>query len=72
MESIPTEYFIFIYTIMALPFILAILGVVSLVVVARLYFTNRRNIALKILKVWGVVIILLLGFTLLTKASLGI
>lgn len=72
MESIPTEYFVFIYAIMALPFIVAILGVMSLIVVAILYFTNRRKTALKILKILGIVMVVLIAFTWLTKSSLGI
>ncbi len=72
METIPIEYLIFIYAIMALPFIVAILGVISLIVVAVLYFTNRRKTALKILKVLGIVIVVLIAFTWLTKSSLGI
>lgn len=72
MESIPIEYLIFIYAIMALPFIVAILGAISLIVVAILYFTNRRKTALKILKVLVIAIIVLIAFTWLTKSSLGI
>lgn len=72
MESIPTEYLIFIYTLMALPFIVAILGVVLLIIVAVLYFTNRRKTALKISQVTGIVILILTAFAWLTKSSLGI
>jgi hypothetical protein len=72
MESIPTAYFIVIYAIMALPFILAILGGISLIVVAILYFTNRRKTALKMLKVLGIVMILLIAFAWLTRSSLGL
>lgn len=72
METIPTEYFVFIYGIMALPFIVAVLCIVSLIVVAVLYFTNRRKTALKVLKVLGVLILVLIAFTWLTKSSLGI
>ena len=72
MESIPTEYFVFIYAMMALPFILVVLCVISLIVVAILYFTNRRKAALKILKVLGIVVVVLAAFTWLTKSSLGI
>lgn len=72
MESIPTEYFVIIYGIIALPFILAILGGISLIVVAILYFTNRRKTALKMLKVLGIVMIVLISFAWLTKSSLGI
>ena len=57
---------------MALPFILVALCTTSLIVVAVLYFTNRRKLALKILKVLGVAIIILAVFTWLTKSSLGI
>jgi len=72
MESIPTAYFVLIYAVMALPFILAILGGISLIVVAILYFTNRRKTALKMLKVLGIVTILLTAFAWLTNASLGL
>lgn len=72
MESIPTVYFVIIYAIMALPFIIAILGAVLLIIVARLYFTNRRKTALKLLKVVGIIIIILAAFAWLTKSSLGI
>lgn len=57
---------------MALPFIVAILGVISLIVVAILYFTNRRKTALKILKVLGIVMVVLIAFTWLTKSLFGI
>jgi 4-amino-4-deoxy-L-arabinose transferase-like glycosyltransferase len=57
---------------MALPFIIAILGGISLIVVAILYFTNRRKAALKMLKVLGIVTILLIAFAWLTKSSLGL
>lgn len=57
---------------MDLPFIVAVLYVVSLIVVAVLYFTNRRKTALKILKVLGILILVLVAFTWLTKSSLGI
>ncbi|MNH29988.1 hypothetical protein D3C79_902520 [compost metagenome] len=57
---------------MALPFIVVILGAISLIVVAILYFTNRRKTALKILKVLGIVMVVLVVFTWLTKSSLGI
>jgi 4-amino-4-deoxy-L-arabinose transferase-like glycosyltransferase len=57
---------------MALPFIIAILGGISLIVVAILYFTNRRRAALKMLKVLGIVTILLIAFAWLTKSSLGL
>jgi hypothetical protein len=72
MESIPTEYLILIYILMALPFIVAILGVVLLIIVAVLYFTNRRKTALKISQVTGIVILILIAFAWLTKSSLGI
>ena len=72
MESIPTAYFVLIYAVMALPFILAILGGISLIVVIILYFTNRRKTALKMLKVLGIVTILLTAFAWLTNASLGL
>ena len=72
MESIPTAYFVLIYAVMALPFILAILGGISLIVVVTLYFTNRRKTALKMLKVLGIVTILLTAFAWLTNASLGL
>ena len=72
MESIPAEYFVIIYFIMALPFIVAILGGISLIVVAILYFTNRRKAALKMLKVLGIVMLLLIVFAWLTKSSLGL
>ncbi|MDB5181169.1 MAG: hypothetical protein JWO54_932 [Candidatus Saccharibacteria bacterium] len=72
MESIPTAYFIVIYAIMAFPFIIAILGGISLIVVAILYFTNRRKAALKMLKVLGIVTILLIAFAWLTRSSLGL
>jgi len=72
MESIPTAYFVLIYAVMALPFILAILGGISLIVVVILYFTNRRKTALKMLKVLGIVTILLTAFAWLTNASLGL
>lgn len=57
---------------MALPFILAVLVGISLIVVAILYFTNRRKTALKILKVIGIVTVVLVAFTWLTKSSLGL
>jgi hypothetical protein len=72
MESILTEYLLLIYAIMALPFIVAILGVISLIVVTILYFTNRRKTALKILKVLSIILVVLIAFTWLTKSSLGI
>lgn len=72
MENIPTQYLIFIYDLIALPFIIATLAVISLVVVAILYFTNRRKTALKILKVVGIVVLTLAAFAWLTRASLGI
>lgn len=72
MESIPTEYLIVIYGIIALPFILAILSGISLIVVVILYFTNRRKTALKLLKVLSIAMIVLVAFALLTRASLGI
>ena len=72
MESIPIGYLALIYVIMALPFILAVLCATSLIVVAVLYFTNRRKLALKILRVLGIAIIILVVFTWLTKSSLGI
>ena len=72
MESIPTEYLFFIYAMVALPFITTILGVIALTVAAILYFTNRRKAALKILKVVGVVVLVLIAFSWFTKNSLGI
>lgn len=57
---------------MALPFILAILCGISLIVVAILYFTNRRKTALKMLKALGIAMILLIAFAWLTKSSLGL
>ena len=72
METIPTEYLILIYALMALPFIVAILSVISLIVAAAFYFTNRRKTALKILKVLGIVLIVLFAFIWLTKSSLGL
>jgi len=72
MESIPTEYLVLIYAMMALPFVMTILGVISLIVVAVLYFTDRRRTALKILKVLGIVIVVLFVFTWLTKSALDI
>lgn len=72
MESIPVEYLVIIYALMALPLIIAILGGISLIVVAILYFTNRRKTALKMLKILGIVTILLIAFTWLTKSSLGL
>jgi len=72
MESIPPAYFVIIYTMMALPFIIAILGGISLIVVVILYFTNRRRAAFKMLKVLGIVTILLIAFAWLTKSSLGL
>lgn len=72
MESIPTVYFIVIYAIIALPFIIASLVGISLIVAVVLYFTNRRKTAVIILKVVGNVAILLIAFTWLTKSSLGL
>jgi 4-amino-4-deoxy-L-arabinose transferase-like glycosyltransferase len=72
MESIPTAYLVVIYTMMALPFIIAILGGISLIVIVTLYFTNRRKTALKMSKVLSIVIILLIAFAWLTKSSLGL
>ncbi len=72
METIPIEYIVFIYAIMALPFVVAILVAISLIVVAVLYFTNRRKTALKILKVLVIATIVLIAFIWLTKSSLGI
>ena len=72
MENIPPAYFVVIYAIMALPFIIATLGGISLIAVAVLYFTNRRKTALKILKVLGIVAIILTAFAWLTKSSLGL
>ena len=72
MESIPTEYLVVIYFLIAFPFIIAILGAALLVIIVILYFTNRRKIALKILKVVGIVIPILIAFAWLTKSSLGI
>ena len=72
MESIPTAYLVVIYTMMAFPFIIAILGGISLIAVVILYFTNRRKTALKMLKVSGIVVILLIAFAWLTKSSLGL
>ncbi|HCH34198.1 TPA: hypothetical protein DEW05_01540 [Candidatus Saccharibacteria bacterium] len=71
MESIPPEYIIAIYIIMALPFVIAALGVTSLIVVGILYFTNHRKTALKLLKIIGIVVLVLIAFSWLTKASLG-
>lgn len=72
MDSIPTEYIVFVYAIMALPIIVAILVIISIIVAAIFYFTNRRKTALKILKVLGVIIIIFIAFSWLTKSSLGI
>lgn len=72
MESIPPAYFVIIYTIMALPIIIAILTGIALIVVAILYFTNRRKTALKILKVLMIVAAVLITFAWLTKSSLGL
>lgn len=72
METIPAGYLVFIYAIMALPFMVVILGLVSLIVVAILYFTNRRKTAMKLLKIVGIVFLVIVAFTWLTKSSLGI
>lgn len=72
MENIPTEYFIVLYAMIALPFIVTILGVIALIVVAILYFTNRRKTALKILKIVGIVVLVLIAFAWVTKTTLGI
>lgn len=72
MESIPPAHFVIIYTIMALPIIIAILTGIALIVVAILYFTNRRKTALKILKVLMIVAAVLITFAWLTKSSLGL
>jgi len=72
MESIPPAYFVVIYIMMALPFIIAILGGISLIVVVILYFTNRRKTALKMLKVLGVVAIVAIAFAWFTRSSLGL
>jgi len=72
MESIPTAYLVVIYTIMALPFIIAILAGTLLIFVAVLYFTNRRKTALKITKVAGIAILILIVFAWLSRSSLGL
>lgn len=72
METIPTEYLILIYAMMVFPFVITILGVISLIVVTILFLTNRRKTALKILKVLGIVIVALIAFAWLTRSSIGI
>ncbi len=72
MESIPTVYLVFVYGIIALPYVIAIVSAISLIAIAVLYFTNRRKTALKILKVLGITLIIVAAFAWLTKSSLGL
>lgn len=51
---------------------MAILVALSLITVVVLYFTNRRKIALKMLKIVAVVTLIFIAFILLTKPALGI
>lgn len=72
MENIPAGYFIFVYVMMALPFVMAVAGVIAAIIIARLYFTNRRSKALKILKVSSAILLPIIILMLLMQASLGI
>ncbi|MEO5499391.1 MAG: hypothetical protein ABIR46_02745 [Candidatus Saccharimonadales bacterium] len=72
METIPTGYLILIYLIIALPFLIAILVGLSVLVVAVLYFTNRRKTAIKIVKAMGITMIVLVALSVLTRGSLGV
>jgi hypothetical protein len=57
---------------MALPIIIAILTGMTLILVVIFYFTNRRKTALKILKVLGITVVVIVAFAWLTKSSLGL
>jgi hypothetical protein len=72
METIPAGYLIFIYALIALPYVVAVLGVVALIVIAILYCTNRRKAAVKLLKIVGVTLVVLLVLAWMTRSSLGL